>query len=280
MRASTALVDGGGGLGHVAGNLAMKLAIDKCRSTGCGIVAVRNSTHYGAAGSYASMAAGAGFLGLSMTSTPQPAVVPTFGIDSMLGTNPISFAAPAGRNNPFLLDMATSTIPFGALMKFWRNGHSIPEGWALDDTGRPVTNARKAAGYRRLSPLGSSREMGGHKGYGLAAMVEILSSILPGRPLPAESGKSTGRVGHFFLVLDPNRFRAKGEFESDLDLMLDALRDGKRVNPEQPILVAGDPEYRAREERAGKGIPISRSIVEDIRMVCGDSGAPFILELK
>jgi LDH2 family malate/lactate/ureidoglycolate dehydrogenase len=165
-------------------------------------------------------------------------------------------------------------------MTAWRNGRPLPEGWAMDDAGRPVTKARKAAGYRRLMPLGSSRTMGSHKGYGLATMVEILSSLLPGHRFSEKPGKSSGSVGHFFLALDPGRFRAKEEFEADLDLMLDSLRTGKRMNPEQPILVAGDPEYAAQEERAVSGIPVSRSIVEDIRLICEDSGAQFILDRK
>ena len=277
---TTALVDGGGGFGCIVGNYAMQLAIAKCRAAGIGAVGVRNSNHYGAAGSYALMAARAGMIGVSMTSGPQPALVPTFGVQPMLGTNPIAFAAPAGRNRPFLLDMATSTVPLGKLFTAWRKGKSIPEGWALNAKGHALRNPRLAAELRRLTPLGSTREMSSHKGYGLAAMVEILSSILPSTRYADEQAKLYRPVGHFFLALDPKPFRSEGTFEDHLDTLLDSLRATEPENPKCPVMVAGDPEWAAAEARRHSGIPVSRSIVEDLRSVCKASGAPFILDKK
>lgn len=266
---TTALIDGGGGVGHVAAKTAMDLAIVKCREHGLGAVAVRNSGHFGAAGAYASMAEAEGLIGIATTSTRLPAVVPTFGVEAKLGTNPIAFAAPAGRNPPFLLDMATSTASLGALTVAWRRGRAIPRGWALDARGGAVTNARRGYLSRRLTPLGSSREMGGHKGYGLATAMEVLSSVLPG----AQTG-----IGHFLLAIDPGRFREEGSFESDLDVLIDSLRATLPESPAQPVLVAGDPETLAREERSRSGIPLSRSVVEDIRAIARASGVPFLLE--
>ncbi|MGH7179371.1 MAG: Ldh family oxidoreductase, partial [Tepidisphaeraceae bacterium] len=213
--ATTALIDGGGGLGHFPADTAMKTAINKCRESGVGIAAVRNSGHFGAAGTYALMAAEAGLIGMVTTNTATPAVVPTFGVEAMLGTNPIAFAAPAKTNRPFLLDMATSTAPFGKLLTAWRRGASIPAGWALDSRGSPLTSARRAAQSRRLTPLGSTREMGSHKGYGLASVVEVLSSVLPGLRARQREIQSPNRVGHFFLALDPKNFREDGQFEAD-----------------------------------------------------------------
>ncbi len=277
---TTALVDGGGGLGHIAGNYAMKVTIAKCREAGIGAVAVRNSSHYGAAGAYALMAAKTGYIGVSMTSTPEPAVVPTFGLKAMFGTNPISFAAPARRNRPFLLDMATSTVPLGKLLTAWRNGNPVPEGWALDAGGNPITNSRRAAAFRRLTPLGGTREMGSHKGYGLAAAVEILCSILScGRSAP-DPQKPRRPVSHFFLALDPQQFLPEGGFEDGLDVMMDALRASEPRNASQPVMVAGDPEYAAYEERRRTGIPITRGIMEDIRLICKTSNAPFLLDKR
>lgn len=275
---TTALIDGGGGLGHVPGDMAMKLAIAKCRKVGIGAVAVRNSGHYGAAGAYASLAAKSGFIGIATTNTALPAVVPTFGAEAMLGTNPIAFAAPAGRNLPFLLDMATSTVPMGKIMMALHNGSSIPIGWALDPRGMPITNAALAVKHRRLTPLGSNREMGSHKGYCLAAAVEILSSTLSGLRPVRDTAKAEPRVGHFFLALDPRQFRGEGEFEADLDAMMDSLRNCRPIDSKQPVLVAGDPEYAAYAERSRSGIPISRSVIEDIRTVCEALGVPFILQ--
>jgi len=267
--ATTALVDGGGGLGHVPGDTAMKLAIAKCRNAGIGAVAVRNSGHYGSAGAYAAMAAAAGMIGMATTNTRRPAVVPTFGNEAKLGTNPIAFAAPAARNPPFLLDMATSAASLGTVTTAWRKGRTIPAGLALASNGNPERNPRRAASERRLAPLGSGRETGGHKGYGLAVAMEILSSVLPG-----------GGVGHFFLAIDPQHFRGQGEFESDLDGLIDALHACTPLDPDQPVLVAGDPERAALLKRRTNGIPLSRSLMEDLRGVAHTAGVPFVLEKR
>jgi LDH2 family malate/lactate/ureidoglycolate dehydrogenase len=256
----------------------MKLALAKCRDAGVAAVAVRNSGHFGAAGAYAAMAARAGLLGLATTSTRTPSVVPTFGVAAMLGTNPIALAAPAARHPAFLLDMATSTAPLGKLTMAERRGRSIPAGWALDPRGAPVTNPRLAAGHRRLTPLGGSPEMGSHKGYGLGAMVEILSAVLPGLWSGRRSPADATGVGHFFLAVDPRRFRDEGAFETDLDALIDSLHACERLDARTPVRVAGDPEYAACAERRAAGIPLTRSVVEDLRRICHGSGAPFLLD--
>ena len=261
---ATALVDGGGGLGHVPAETAMRLAIEKARANGVAAVAVRNSGHFGAAGAYASMAAEAGLIGMATTNVLEPAVVPTHGRDPKLGTNPIALAAPAARNRPFLLDMATSAASLGQAVVAWRKGRSIPAGWAIDAAGRPVTNGRAAAEGRRLLPLGSTRPMGSHKGYGLATAVEILSSVL--------SGSDT--VGHFTLALDPGAF-TEG-FAQGMDELLDDLRATRPLG-DAAVMVAGDPEREAAAERERTGIPLARAVVEDIRHVASAAGAEFVL---
>ncbi len=278
--ATTALLDGGGGLGHVPADRATRVAIEKCRESGVAAVAVRNSGHFGAAGAYAAMVADAGFVGLATTNTQRPAVVPTFGRDAMLGTNPIAFAAPAGRNPPFLLDMATSTASLGKLHVARRKGRRIPRGWALDGRGQSVRNPRIAAERRRLTPLGASAELGSHKGYGLGAMVEILSAIVPGlRPGRIfGAADADGGVGHFFLTLDPARFREPGAFGADLDRMIDALRETPAIDPRQSVMVAGDPERVAHTTRKESGIPLARAVIEDLRFVARAAGVSFVLE--
>lgn len=273
---ATALLDGGGGLGHVPSDQAMRLAISKAHEIGVGVVAVRNSSHFGSAGSYARMAVDEGLIGIVTTSTRTPSVVPTFGVEAVLGTNPIAVAAPAGRNRPFVLDMATSTAPIGKLMTAWRSGGRIPKGWAQDPQGRPETNARLAAGYRRLTALGSTREMGSHKGYGLATAVEILSSVLPG--LRRAQGDGPARAGHFVLALDPGRFGAPLAFREALDALVDAFHASRPVDARQPVQVAGDPEHATAEERRRTGIPLCRTVIEDLRLVCQASQVPFTLE--
>lgn len=274
---TTALVNGGGGLGHVPADMAMKMAIAKCQIAGLAAVAVCNSGHYGAAGAYAAMAAEVGLIGFATTNTRTRAVVPTLGTDAMLGTNPIAFAAPAVRNRPFLLDMATSTASVGKLTMAWRHGRAIPEGWAVNAKGVALTDGRAAAVHRRLTPLGSTHEMGSHKGYGLAVAMEILSSVLPGGQGRADT---TSRVGHFFLTIDPRRFRDHGEFEADLDALMDSLHASRPVDPKRPVLVAGDPEYAASATRQHTGIPLTRRVVEDIRTVARAAAAPFLLDRK
>ncbi len=269
---TSALIDGGGGLGHVPADFAMKLAIKKCQNTGVGVVSVRNSGHFGAAGAYAAMAAQADLIGLAATDVLQPAMVPTHGLEAVLGTNPIAFSAPAEKNNPFLLDMATTIVPVGKLSMAWRKGRLIPKSWALDDRGKSIRNPRKAIAQRRLNPLENTSVMGGHKGYGLAAMVEILSSRLSG-----DSRENTG-VGHFFLALDPGQFCETAAFKHNVDVMMDNLRSSKSDSSGNPVQVAGDPEYEAADERQRDGIPLTRCVIEDIRAVCNASEIPFLLD--
>lgn len=276
--ATTALVDGGGGLGHVPATTAMALAIDKCRVAGVGAVAVRNSGHFGAAGAYAAMATAAGLLGVATTSTPTPAVVPTFGRDAMLGTNPIALAAPAVANPPFLLDMATSAASLGKMVERWRAGRRVPRGWAFDERGRAITNGRRAAEARRLAPLGSDPDHGSHKGYGLAVAVEILSALLPGIGATTAVDGRRSEVGHFLLAIDPARFRPDGGFAADVDHLIDALRATPPLDAATPVQVAGDPEQTILRERSTHGIPLARTVIEDIRGVAAASGAPFLLD--
>lgn len=279
----TALLDGGGGLGHFPGVKAMELAIAKCAATGVGVVAVRNSNHYGAAGIYALQAVERGFIGVSTTGVWRPGVVPTFGAEPMFGTNPIAFAAPARRHPPFCLDMATSTVAIGKVKLAALHGEPIPPGWALDNEGRAVTDAKNAMKHLSMTPLGGTPEMSSHKGYGLGAMVEILSTILPGACFSATRQQKNPdaeryNVGQFFLALDPKAFRGEGEFESDLDDMIDALHAMKRADPAQPVLVPGDPEQAQIAGRTRDGIPVTEEMARNLRRIAESCGAEFLLE--
>ncbi len=265
-----ALIDAGRSLGHPPAALAMRTAMVKAGQVGAAAVAVRNSNHYGAAGYYSKMAAEEGLVGLSLTNAPTKQVAPMFGADSALGTNPIGFAAPAGENRPFALDMATSTVAFGKVSIARRAGKPIPEGWMVDRSGAPITDAQVAVETGRLTPLGGTRELGGHKGYGLGAMVEILCATL--------SGCLGHETGHFFFAIDPSQLRGEGEFETDMDRLLDMLRATPPADPANPVMVAGDPEYAAYAERKANGIPMTDTLFEELRDVCGRSGAPFLLE--
>ncbi len=278
----TALVDGDGGLGHLPSLRAMRLACDKAATCGVGVVSVTNSNHFGAAGAYAMMAPERGLAGFVTCATWRPGIVPTFGADAMLGTNPIAFAAPGKAGPHFCFDMATSTVAFNKVKLAAWHGQELRPGWAMDAHGQPLTDAAAALKSIRLTPLGGLPEMSSHKGYGLATMVEILSTTLSGSFFAATRPQEhpaapRHNVGHFFLVLDPKAFREEGEFEADLDALATALRNTRRAQQEQPVLVAGDPERAQLELRKRDGIPLSDELVTALRRLANDAEAEWRL---
>jgi LDH2 family malate/lactate/ureidoglycolate dehydrogenase len=275
---ATALLDGGKGLGHPVSSLAMRMAIDKARTYGMGMVAVRNSNHYGAAANYSMMALAHDLIGLSTTNTAYVAMVPTFGKKAMIGTNPISFAAPAGRHAPFVLDMATTTVAIGKIRVAMRRRRPIPGGWALDDQGRQTTDPEIALKHRLLSPVGGSREQGGHKGYGLGVMVDVLSGILSGGVYGDLFWRSdmpqrrTHNVGHWFAALDPGRFRPIADFKRDMDDYFEALKSSPRAEGQERIYVAGEPEAESERRRRRDGIPLAPVLVQTVNEIARSLG--------
>jgi LDH2 family malate/lactate/ureidoglycolate dehydrogenase len=273
-----ALFDAGQGLGHYAATLAMRTAIAKARAFGIGIATVRNSSHFGAAANYSMLALEHDLIGLATTNMPRPAAVPTFARKAMLSTNPLSFAAPAGRHAAFVLDMATTTVAMGKLVVASRWGTPIPEGWALDDRGRPTTDPDVALRHRLLSPLGGTRELGGHKGYGLGVMVDILSGVLNGAVygnLFERSDLQARRVhnaGHCLAAVDPARFRPIEEFKRDMDDMLEALKTAPRAEGQERIYVAGEPELECERRRRQDGIPLAPVLVAQCNAIARDLG--------
>jgi LDH2 family malate/lactate/ureidoglycolate dehydrogenase len=285
----TALIDADAGLGHPAAVMGMRIAIAKAKAMGVGVVSVFNSHHFGAAGYYAALASKEGLVGMVTSATRSIAVVPTRAAVPVLGTNPIAFAAPARRNRPFLLDMATSSVANNKIKVYELNGKRLPAGWVLDGQGQPITEpaealevvySKKKGGGQ--TPLGGTAEMSSHKGYGLALMVHILGGTLSGAsfsPIRVKTQKQSDpdRLGHFFLAIDPKVFRPDGEFEEDLDAVIDVLHGTAPLDPAQPVLVPGDPEAAARERRLREGIPLPAPLLEKLRAVCERSGVAFIL---
>ena len=275
---ATGLLDGQKGLGHWVSTLAMRRAIDKARTYGIGIVAVRNSGHYGAAANYSMMALEHDLIGLSTTNSPYLAMVPTFGRAAKLSTNPISFAAPAGRHAPFVLDMATTTVAVGKLSVAARWKKPIPAGWALDGEGVPTTDPTIALKHRLLTPLGGTRELGSHKGYGLGVMVDVLSGVLGGAvygDLFVRSDMQEQRVqnvGHCFAAIDPARFRPLAEFKRDMDDMFESLKRTPRAPGEERIYVAGEPEAECEARRRIDGIPLAPALVAQCRDIATSLG--------
>ena len=286
--AAMALIDADASLGHPAAAYGMNLAVDKALAVGVGVVDVFNSHHFGAAGCYSRIAADRGVIGMVTSATRGVTMVPTFAAEPVMGTNPLAFAAPAKRNPPFLLDMATSAAANNKIKVYGLNGKKIPKGWVFDDAGNAVTDPEAALDilYRTkkggLTPLGGTPEMSSHKGYGLALMVHILGGALSGAsfsPIRVKTQKPSDpdRLGHFFLAIDPRAFRPEGAFEDDLDAAIDVLHATPPVNPALPVLVPGDPERASRAERLKNGIPLPDTLVEKIRAICERSAVPFLL---
>lgn len=268
----TALIDGHFGMGHLISFKAMKLAIDKAKTIGIAAVAVRNSTHLGICGYYPLMAIKEDMAGLTF-SNARPSVSPTFGKYPMLGTNPIAFGVPTDEECPFLLDMATSISQRGKIEILHREGKPIPEGWAVDTKGQYVTDptallqmfGKKAAS---LLPLGGpSEELAGYKGYGLAAMVEILSSAFSGGPFGwglsgfDDSGKKVAnKLGHFFVAINISHFIEVETFKKIAGDIVRSLRSSGKLTGHNRIYTAGEKEFEKEQEIPRTGVPINEAL--------------------
>jgi LDH2 family malate/lactate/ureidoglycolate dehydrogenase len=279
----SALVDGDGGLGHVPAHFAMGVAIAKARAAGMAIAVVRNSAHFGATGYYTLMAAKDGLIGIACTSASSIQVAPTFGREATLGTDPWSFAAPTAGGEPFLLDMATTTVAAGRIRNKANEGLECPPGWVLNKDGRPSTDpleAREKGGF--LTSLGGSPENSSYKGYGLSVMVNILGSCLSGATLitdPMHTKKPQGNdIGHCFIAINPELFREPGEFAADVGRLCDDLRATKPVDPAQPVMVAGDPQWKNAQTRLQNGIPVGAGLLNQIRQIAQAGAAPWLLD--
>jgi LDH2 family malate/lactate/ureidoglycolate dehydrogenase len=285
-----ALVDADASIGHPAAHYGMSLAVDKALKTGVGVVSVVNSNHFGAAGCYSKIASERGCIGMVTSATRGVMMVPTFASEPILGTNPFAFAAPAKRNRNFELDMATTTVAANKVKVYWLNRKPVPDGWVVDGRGEPVTDSVQAMDYLfgdakqgGITPLGGTRDLGSHKGYGLATMVHILGGVLCGASFSPVRNRTQkvgdpNNLGHFFMAIDPKAFRAEGEFEDDLDEVMDVLHGAKRADPEQPVLVAGDPENVTRAERMRAGIPLPKDLIGLLRGIASRANTRFLLD--
>lgn len=278
----SALVDGDGGLGHVPASFAMALAVEKAKASGVGIVSVRNSGHFGALGCFTSMAAEADLIGIATTSVFGIRVPPTGGAAARFGTDPWSFAAPGEDGKPFLLDMATTTVASGKVRNKVVERQQMPPGWGFDKAGKPTLDPSEVMQGGFLSPLGGTPEGASHKGYGLAAMVNILSSCLSGSTLitdPMHSKQPKGLdVGHFFMAFDPGLFRDVADFRADVKQFCDDLRATPPVDPAKPVLVAGDPERAVMSERQQTGIPIGPGLLRCLHDIALEDGAEWLFQ--
>jgi L-2-hydroxycarboxylate dehydrogenase (NAD+) len=259
---ATAIMDGDRGLGFVVGYRAMMEAIRRAEATGAGFVTVRNSSHFGAGGNYSMMALPHDMIGISMTVGGNGMVAPG-SRGRGVGINVISIAAPTGESAPFVLDMATTVVASGKLEIAIREGKNIPEGWAVDEKGKPATdpkNYKEAQGA--LLPLGGRTETGAYKGFGLAVAVDILCSVLSGSMANA---KTMGN--HFFGALRIDGFIPAEDFKRAMDEMAKGYRSLPKAPGVERITLAGEPEQEIENRRRREGIPLHPAVIASLRQI-------------
>jgi LDH2 family malate/lactate/ureidoglycolate dehydrogenase len=278
--AGTATIDGDGGLGIILAPKAMRLAIEKARTAGVGIVTMYNGRHLGAAGHHAMLAAQEDMVGMCMTAT-QPSVVPTFGAEARFGTNPVAIAAPAKTHPPLLFDAATSSIAANKVRLAARMGSNLLPGWVTDKEGNPImteTPPGAVRGEYLLLPLGGTRELGSHKGYGLALMVETLATLLSGT-LPFGLDRSTG-YKHYLAAYNIAAFTDVETFKANMDQMLEWLRETRPAPGEERVLYPGLLEYEETEERRAHGIPLHTEVMQWFAEITRELGLPPLVTLE
>lgn len=285
---TTLVVDAGAGLGQPASFRAMKKCIEKAGKMGVSFAVVNNSNHYGIAGYYAMMALEHDMVGISMTNTDSLAV-PTFGKDSLLGTNPIAVAIPAGRERPYVLDMATTVVPRGKLEVYDRLEKEMPMGWATDDSGLPSGDATRVLKSMNahlgggLLPLGGAgEEMSGHKGYGMMLLVEILTGVLSGaafadgtypkdkdgKPLPAN-------LGHFFGAFRVDHFRDVADFKADMDRLIGTMKGSAKAVGQDRVYIHGEKEFEKTALHMKEGVPIHQKVDRQLGEIGSELGIPY-----
>lgn len=260
-----AVIDGGNYIGPVAAKVAMDKAIEKAKKNVVGIALVRNNHHYGACSYYSSMALKHDMIGFTASNTA-PLMAPTGGKKRLIGNNPFSFAAPAGKYNPFILDMACSVVAAGKILLAEKNGKTIPIGWALDKEGKPTESP-----YEGFEGGGMLLPIGEHKGYGMAVMLDILSGVLTGSAFGTEvkaikdfSSKGSLGTGHFMAALNIEPILGVQFFKNRMDQLIEEIKSCPTAEDVDEIMIPGEISQRVYEERIKQGIPINRSIVNDL----------------
>jgi L-2-hydroxycarboxylate dehydrogenase (NAD+) len=274
---STATIDCDRGLGIIIAPKAMEIAVEKARKVGIGMVTMRNGRHLGMASYHAMGALKHDMIGMCMTDSP-PEMVPTFGAESRLGTNPIAVAAPADKEAPFVYDATTTVVAGNKIGLTRRLGAKVPGGWLADAQGLPIMTEADApvpgyaGGGSRLLPLGSTREMGSHKGYGLACVVEIMSGILTGGGFSIKVGRPN--FNHMVAAYSIEAFMDTAEFKKTMDEWLQMLKATKPAAGHDRVLYPGQPEAEAEIERRRNGIPLHPEVFTWFKAICGELKIP------
>ena len=277
----SAVIDGHDGMGQVIGRKAMEMAIEKAKTTGIGMVVVRNSNHYGIAGYYAKLACEQGLIGLSCTNT-NPIMVPTYGRTAMLGTNPIAVAMPA-EPYPFFFDASTTVVTRGKLEVYNKAGKALHDGWALNKDGHPSNDAADVLGNIAahkgggIMPLGGSTEdTGSHKGYGWAMVCELFSSILSMGTTSNQTGKGgKGGICHGFMAINPAFFGDPAAIKEHFSKYLQELRESPKADGQERIYTHGEKEVAAIADRKANGIPVNDNTMVEVLDLCNYLGMDF-----
>jgi len=275
-------MDGDRGLGFVIGYRAMMEAIHRAEITGAGFVAVRNSTHFGATAYYAMMALERDMIGMAMSCSNIVSVVAPGSTEPAVSTNPLAVAVPAGKKPPFVLDMATSVVAAGKLEIARREGTSIPEGWAIDKEGKPITDpAKRVRGEGGLLPLGGTPKLGSYKGFGLGVLVDILSGVLSGSSasiLQEGTPETRGNDGaHFFGALRIDGFLPVENFKKSMDEMIEAFEALPKLPGVKKIYVAGGYEAEIEKDRKANGIPLHAKVIQELQELAKELGIEYDL---
>jgi len=271
----TAVLDAHDGMGMVASKKAMDMAIEKAKKCGIACVAVRNSTHYGIAGYWATLATKAGMIGITGTNA-RPSIAPTFGVENMLGTNPLTVGFPTDEEFPFMLDCATSITQRGKIEYYARCGKDTPAGMVVGNDGLPKTDSDQIlidlnTGEAALAPLGGiGEELAGFKGYGYATVVEVLSAALQAgsflkmlNGFDEEGNKRPYHLGHFFIVIDPDAFMGQAEFRKIAGDILRELRASQKAPGQERIFTAGEKAWLTWQWRKDRGVPVGDAVQKE-----------------
>lgn len=279
--ATSIVMDGDNGLGHPVAKRTMERVIAKAQETGTAFGAVRNSNHFGIAGYYAMMTLDKDLIGICSTNSVRYGA-PTFGRDILLGTNPFAYAIPTQNEPPFVLDFATTTVPRGKIEVYNRKEKQLNPGWAIDENGHETLDPQTALKGALLPLGGFGIDNGGHKGYGLGLLVDILCGVLSGGafgtdlPLPSD-GPQPGKISHFFGAIKIDGFRDVAGFKADMDRELRMFKDSQKAPGQQRIYVAGEIEYEKTIENRKNGVPVHVKVWDGLQKLAGELGLPFDL---
>jgi len=275
----SAVIDANKAMGQLVSFQGMKIAIQKAKVSGCGMVTVRNSNHYGIAGYYTNMAAEEDLIGVCLTNS-EAISVPTFGSQAMIGTNPIALAMPA---DPviFSYDAATTVVPRGTLEVYIKNGKSLPDEWALDTDGKPSVNTtevlnniiHKSGGG--IVPLGGVGELhGGHKGYGLGVIVDLFTAVISGGLTSNYVNITPGLNGicHYFMAIDYGVFGDKAAIKANMSKFLRELRESRKAEGQSRIYTHGEKETEMMAKRINGHIPINEKTLEEMKNIAHKQG--------